>query len=92
MANAVVASYGFRGMKILAEGPSGPGPTVRRSGTGAFIGRTQTGRPFSAMGFEPGLFIRPPLRLAWIERSSSYRSVSFFRWFSRVVLTIMLWR
>jgi len=30
------------------------------------------------MGFEPGLFDRPPLRLAWIERSSSYRSVSFF--------------
>ena len=30
------------------------------------------------MGFEPGLFVRPPLRLAWIERSSSYRSVSFF--------------
>jgi hypothetical protein len=31
-----------------------------------------------AMGFEPVLFFRPPLRLAWIERSSSYRSVSFF--------------
>ena len=30
------------------------------------------------MGFEPVLFVRPPLRLAWIERSSSYRSVSFF--------------
>ena len=29
------------------------------------------------MGFEPGLVVRPPLRLAWIERSSSYRSVSF---------------
>jgi hypothetical protein len=35
------------------------------------------------MGFEPGLFVRPPLRLAWIERSSSYRSVSLSRWFSR---------
>jgi hypothetical protein len=30
------------------------------------------------MGFEPAKFDRPPLRLAWIERSSSYRSVSFF--------------
>ena len=35
------------------------------------------------MGFEPGLFVRPPLRLAWIELSSSYRSVSLSRWFSR---------
>ena len=34
------------------------------------------------MGFEPGLFVRPPLRLAWIERLSSYRSVSLSRWFS----------
>ncbi len=30
------------------------------------------------MGFEPVLFVWPPLRLAWIERLSSYRSVSFF--------------
>src|ERR1700736_702452 len=37
------------------------------------------------MGVEPGLFVRPPLRLAWIERSSSYRSVSLSRWFSRTV-------
>jgi hypothetical protein len=37
------------------------------------------------MGFEPGLVFRPPLRLAWIERSSSYRSVSLSRWFSRIV-------
>ena len=35
------------------------------------------------MGFEPGLFVRPPLRLARIEPSSSYRSVSLSRWFSR---------
>ena len=35
------------------------------------------------MGFEPGLFVRPPLRLAWIERLSSYRSVSLSRCFSR---------
>src|SRR5204863_8864722 len=26
----------------------------------------QAGRPVCAMGFEPGLFVRPPLRLAWI--------------------------
>jgi hypothetical protein len=54
------------------------GPNVRFIRDRAFIGRTQTGRPFSAMGFEPVLIVRPPLRLAWIERSSSYRSVSFF--------------
>ena len=40
--------------------------------------RAQTGRPFLAMGFEPVKFDRPPLRLAWIERLSSYRSVSLF--------------
>jgi hypothetical protein len=49
------------------------------------FGRTQTGRPFLAMGFEPGLFVWPPLRLAWIERVSSYRSVSLSRWFSHRV-------
>jgi len=37
------------------------------------------------MGFEPGLFVRPPLRLDWIELLSSYRSVSLSRWFSRLV-------
>ena len=40
------------------------------------------------MGFEPGLFVWPPLRLAWIERSSLYRSVSLHRWFSHLVSTI----
>jgi hypothetical protein len=30
------------------------------------------------MGFEPVLVFWPSLRLAWIERSSSYRSVSLF--------------
>jgi hypothetical protein len=39
------ASSAPRGMKILSEGLSGSGPTVRQSGTGAFFGRTQTGRP-----------------------------------------------
>jgi hypothetical protein len=33
----------------------------------------------SAMGCEPGLVSWPPMRLAWIERSSSFRSVSFSR-------------
>jgi hypothetical protein len=42
------------------------------------------------MGFEPVLFFRPPLRLAWIERLSSYRSVSFFRWFSHFVSTTVV--
>ena len=37
------------------------------------------------MGFEPVVFVRPPLRLAWIEPESSYRSVSLSRWFSRIV-------
>ena len=41
------------------------------------------------MGFEPGLFVRPPLRLARIEHAaSSYRSVSLSRWFSRSQVSI----
>src|ERR1035437_6110919 len=43
------------------QGPSGRGRTFGSSGTGAFIGRTQTGRRFLAMGFEPVLFFLPPL-------------------------------
>jgi hypothetical protein len=35
-------------------------------GQGPSVGRTQAGRPVCAMGFEPDLFVRPPLRLAWI--------------------------
>src|SRR3954469_4309601 len=53
-------------MKMLREALSGSGRSVERSGTGASVGRTQAGRPVCAMGFEPDLFVRPPLRLAWI--------------------------
>jgi hypothetical protein len=67
-----------RGMKMAFEGSGRLGPNVRFIRDRGLLGRTQTGRPFSAMGFEPVLVFWPPLRLAWIERSSSYRSVSFF--------------
>jgi hypothetical protein len=40
------------------------GPAIRDRG---LLGRTQTGRPFCAMGFEPVVCLWPPLRLAWIE-------------------------
>ena len=53
-------------MKMLLGGSSGPGPVVRRSGTGPFW-RTKTGRLFCAMGCEPVVCLWPPLRLAWIE-------------------------
>jgi hypothetical protein len=70
--------HAARGMKMAFEGSVRSGPNVWFIRDRGLFGRTQTGRPFSAMGFEPVLFFRPPLRLAWIERSSSYRSVSFF--------------
>ena len=57
----------IRGMKMLSEAPSGSGRRVAAIRDRGFLGRTQTGRPFWTMGFEPGLFVRPPLRLAWIE-------------------------
>jgi len=53
--------------------------------------RRRVGRNWT-MGFEPGLFVRPPLRLAKIERSSSYRSVSLSRWFSRSCQRFGEWR
>src|SRR3954471_24555666 len=57
----------FGAFKWRAEGLSGTGPRVGRSGTGALLGeRRRVGR-FWTMGFEPGLFVRPPLRLARIE-------------------------
>ena len=60
-------SSGFRGMKMRREVLSGAGPRVGRSGTGALLGeRRRVGRNWT-MGFEPGVFVRPPLRLAWIE-------------------------
>src|SRR5690242_13379504 len=43
------------------------------------------------MGFEPVFFVWPRLRLAWIERLSSYRSVSLSRWFSRIVIASWRW-
>jgi hypothetical protein len=49
--------------------------------------RRRVGR-FWTMGFEPGQFVWPPLRLARIEPLSSYRSVSLSRWFSRFVSTV----
>jgi hypothetical protein len=79
------AERASRGMKMPFEGSVRSGPNVWFIRDRGLHGRTQTGRPFSAMGFEPVLFIRPPLRLAWIERPSSYRSVSFFRWFSHTL-------
>ena len=65
-ANVTLRSAPFRGMKLLpvrlclvpAVGSGDPGQGL--------VGRTQAGRPECAMGFEPGLFDRPPLRLAWI--------------------------
>ena len=36
----------FRGMKLLVGGSVWVGSKFSRSGTGAFFGRTQTGRPF----------------------------------------------
>jgi hypothetical protein len=70
-ANSIVGTGGSRsacrGMKMLLGGsvrPRAYGPWIRDRG---LLGRTQTGRPFSAMGFEPVLVFWPPLRLAWIE-------------------------
>ena len=39
-----------RGMNAFRRGPSGPGPTVRRSGTGPFLGEVRGSRSASAGG------------------------------------------
>jgi hypothetical protein len=54
------------------------------------LGEIQAGRPVCAMGFKPGLFVRPPLRLAWIVPRATYRSVSLSPWFSRVTSTVVV--
>src|SRR4051795_11772923 len=53
-------------MKMRVEGSVRVRPWRRVIRDRGFVGRTQAGRPVCAMGFEPGLFVRPPLRLAWI--------------------------
>src|SRR5215213_2965419 len=60
-------------MKLLFEAPVSAGRRLRfgRLGQGP-SGERRLGRPFCAMGFEPGLSQWPPLRLAWLrcERGS----------------------
>ena len=73
-----------RGMKIdLGELLSGLGPTVRRPGRGLSLGeRSRAGR-FWTMGCEPGLVSLAAPATCPGCAASTYRSLSFARWFSR---------
>src|SRR3954465_717156 len=48
-----------------------------------FVGRTQSGRPVCAMGFEPVLVFSAAPATCLDCAASTYRSVSLSRWFSR---------
>jgi hypothetical protein len=82
---ALMQAPAYRGMKMILGGLlSGCGLTVGRPGQGP-SGRTQSGRPLWTMRFERGLVSLAAPATCPGCAASTYRSLSFARWFSPVI-------